>query len=110
VDEFAITQNPQTLYAKEGDKLIGGVIAFICGDILWIDSIWITPENRNKNLGSELIEKLINSTSKIKEIQLNTFSKKAHKFFAKLDFETVAIIPNWKYGLDMFLMKKVVLI
>jgi GNAT superfamily N-acetyltransferase len=78
------------------------------GNILWIDSIWVEPHFRKQNIGSRLLEQtfLYAIHNKAKEVQLNTYFQEAHFFFLKNDFEDVAMIPNWKYGLTCYFMRK----
>jgi N-acetylglutamate synthase-like GNAT family acetyltransferase len=92
------------LYAERDSTFAGGIHFEIHGDILWIDSLWIEPDFRKQGVGKQLIEDA--AQIKAKEIQLNTFFSEAHAFFLKCGFEDVALIPNWKYGLDCYLMRK----
>lgn len=40
------------------------------------------------------------------EIQLNTYFNGANDLFLSCGFEGVAVIPNWKYGLDCYLLRR----
>ena len=42
----------------------------------------------------------------LKEMQLNTYFQEAHAFFLTCDFQDVSSIPNWKYGLTCYFMRK----
>jgi N-acetylglutamate synthase-like GNAT family acetyltransferase len=96
------------LYAKSGETFAGGTSIEQHGDILWIDSIWVEPHFRKQGIGKMLIEKIMHFEveGKAKEVQLNTYFKEAHGFFLVCGFEDVATIPNWKYGLTCYLMRK----
>lgn len=99
---------PHTIYGMVEDKFAGGISFAQHGNILWIDALWIEPKYRKQNIGKQLMEKAVlwaiqnNAT----EIQLNTYFKDAHDFFLSCRFEDVAVIPNWKYGLNCYLMRK----
>jgi GNAT superfamily N-acetyltransferase len=68
----------------------------------------VEPHFRKQGVGKLLIEKalLLVAKNKVKEVQLNTYFKEAHDFFLACDFEGMAAILNWKYGLTCYLMRK----
>lgn len=98
------------VYLKHNDINIAGAICYIHGEILWCDSIYVEETFQNKGFGRQLIAKLfdIAITQNLREIQLNTYFPKAHMFFKKSGFEEVAVIPNWKYDLTCYLMRKII--
>lgn len=98
------------IYTKQDDKIVAGAIAYIHGKILWLDSIYVEERLQNKGLGRELIIKLLElgKAHNFREIQLNTYFPKACQFFKKCGFEEVAVIPNWKYDLTCYLMRKAI--
>lgn len=95
-------------YVKKGEVFVGGITIEQHGDILWVDSIWIEPAFRKQSIGRTLIERIfpLATQHKTTEIQLNTYFKEAHDFFLACGFEDVVAIPNWKYGLTCYLMRK----
>lgn len=89
---------------------IGSVIFKKQGETLWIDGLFVDASFRRQKVGSQLVDQVIgfSKSNAIKFIQLNTFFKEAKDFFKACQFEEVASIPNWKYGLtSYFLQKKV---
>lgn len=106
-EQTGISQQPHTIYAKENDDFIGGVIAYNHGHILWIDALWIAPHKRGIGLGKTLLDQIINygKTENCTTIQLNTFFPEAHNFFNSHGFETVATLPNWKYDMTCYFME-----
>lgn len=104
IDDFKV----YTLYGKVEDCFAGGMSFSPYGDILWIDSIWVEPKFRRQGMGRRLLQEvqLFATKRKVKEIQLNTYFQEAHAFFLTYGFEDVASIPNWKYGLMCYLMRK----
>ncbi len=97
-----------TLYVQRDNTFAGGIHFEIHGDILWIDSVWVEQDFRKQGVGRQLLQETFHlaTQNNAKEIQLNTFFSEAHSFFLKCDFEDVAQIPNWKYSLDCYLMRK----
>lgn len=100
----------QKIYVTVANSFAGGLVFELHGDILWIDSIWVEPTFRKKGLGKQLLEKaLVFATqNNVQQIQLNTYFSKAHAFFLTCGFEDVAVIPNWKWGLTCYLMRRMI--
>ncbi len=96
------------IYAHRNDTFAGGIHIELHGDILWIDSLWVELGFRKQGVGKQLLQEAFQFAAQIKskEIQLNTFFSDAHAFFLNCGFEDVALIPNWKYGLDCYLMRR----
>jgi GNAT superfamily N-acetyltransferase len=99
---------PHTIYGMVENKFAGGVILEQHGNILWIDAIWVEMRFRSHGIGKQLMQQAAQWAvqNKAIEIQLNTYFKDAHDFFLSCGLEDVALIPNWKYGLDCYLMRK----
>lgn len=99
---------PHTIYGMVGDKFAGGISFVQHGNILWIDALWVEPHYRKQKIGKQLMEQAVlwASQSNTTEIQLNTYFKEAHDFFLSCGFEDIAVIPNWKYGLKCYLMRR----
>ena len=97
-----------SIYVTNREVFVGGVMLEQHGDILWIDSFWIDLNFRRKGFGKSLLQQvyLFAAQNKTKEIQLNTYFEEAHDFFLICGFEVVGTIPNWKYGLVCYLMRK----
>ncbi|MDP3562124.1 MAG: GNAT family N-acetyltransferase [Legionellaceae bacterium] len=99
-----------TIYAQENKKIIGGIIGYSHGDVLWIDTIYTDKSRRKQGIGKMLVDQITiyAKSCGASEIQLNTYFPKAHKFFTNQGFETVFSIPKWKYGLTCYLMKRII--
>lgn len=99
---------PHRIYGMVEERFAGGIVLEQHGNILWIDAIWVEPSFRKQGIGKQLIEKaaLWATQNDATEIQLNTYFKDAHDFFVSCGLEDVALIPNWKYGLDCYLMRR----
>ena len=88
--------------------MVGGVIFAFQETTIWIDALWVAPMFRKKGLGFQLLNHIESVAKKwgCRTIQLNTYLNDAHYFFLACGFEDVAIIPNWKYGLECYLMRR----
>ena len=98
------------LYVKKNEVTIGGMIGYHHGVILWLDSIYVEPPYRKSGVGRLLIKRLVDyaKTSAISEVQLNTYFDEGYQFFKSCGFELLETIPNWKYGLTCYFMRKVI--
>jgi N-acetylglutamate synthase-like GNAT family acetyltransferase len=99
-----------SIYLNHKQINVAGAICYIHGKILWCDSIYVEEDFQDKGFGKKLIAKLfdLSVTKNLREVQLNTYFPKAHMFFKKCGFEEVAVIPNWKYDLTCYLMRKMI--
>ena len=104
IDDF----KTHTLYATINNSFAGAIHVELHGNILWIDSIWVEQHFRKQGVGIRLIQEALDFATQKKaiEVQLNTFFPDAHAFFLMCHFEDIAQIPNWKYGLDCYLMRR----
>lgn len=102
------TYMPHRIYAERNNVFLGGIVVEQHGNIVWIDNLWVEPDYRKQGIGQQLAHQvsLYAAQQNAKELQLNTYFPKAHTFFLSQGFEDVAIIPNWKYGLECYLMRK----
>ena len=98
-----------SIYGIEKGELVGGVLVDLYGDTLWIDALWVSPHHRFKKLGSQLMAEALRFArlNRCKEIQLNTYFHDVRDFYIKCGFEMTAHIPNWKYSLDCYLMRRI---
>lgn len=103
-----VDSKTHSIYVKNGNIFTGGIHVEPHGSLLWIDSFWVEPAFRKQGIGKKLLQEahLFAMQQKATEMQLNTYFSEAHAFFLTCGFEDVAIIPNWKYSLTCYLMKK----
>lgn len=102
--------SPQTqgIYCFHETQHIGGVLFQKNENILWIDGMFVATSFRGQGIGRSLINEVIKYAkhNQVQSIQLNTYFPEARQFFKSCEFEEVATIPNWKYGLTCFLLEK----
>jgi len=109
LSRIAVTDfKTHSIYAFSGVIFAGGIIIEKLGNILWIDSIWVDPKFRDKGIGRQLMLQTLSFADKnnIRQIQLNTFFPEAQSFFSNCGFKDLATIRDWKYGLECYLMRK----
>lgn len=97
-----------SIYATLNASLIGGALFEIQGTILWVDALWVAPNFRKEGIGRKLFDLMTDRALQYncQTIQLNTYFKDNLAFFKKQGFQEIASIPNWKYDLDCYFMRK----
>jgi ribosomal-protein-alanine N-acetyltransferase len=91
-------------------NIIGFVNYYDLYDRFEISYIEVKEEYRNKKIGSELIENVIN-IGKNKNItnitlEVNINNENAIKLYSKYDFKVVAVRPRYYNGTDGYLMER----
>lgn len=94
------------VYAVD-NKIVGFVIYTLIYENLEIVDIFIDKENRRKNIGTKLLEKVfIGNENKKITLEVNINNIGAIEFYKKLGFEKVAIRKGYYNGVDGYLMMK----
>ena len=88
--------------------ITGGAIIESQGDILWMDALWVAPMFRKGGIGFRILDKTteLGINLNCRAIQLNTYFKQNIPFFKHNGFQEVVCIPQWKYNLDCYFMRK----
>lgn len=94
-------KNNITLYAEDGDKLIGLMGAvwsnrIKTGHIATVYGVYISPEYRGQGIGTQLLQALINDIQAISQIEkinltVNTTQQSAQALYKKFGFNPVGI-------------------
>lgn len=98
----------QGIYSFHETQHIGGAIFKKQSQTLWLDGVYVDASFRRKGIGRKLIHELLEygKQHQIECLQLHTFFEDARAFFKACEFEEITSIPNWKYGLTCYFMKK----
>lgn len=100
----------QGIYCFYETQHIGGVIFKKQGNIIWIDGLYVDPLFRRQKIGTKLLEQVNEyaQLNPVQYLQLNTYFSEARDFFQSCEFEEIANLPNWKYGLTCYFMQKAI--
>lgn len=91
----------------ENKKIIGFIIYSVIYENAEIIDLFVLEEYRKNNIGTKLLEKVLNKTkSKNLTLEVNKNNKPAIKLYEKLAFEIVAIRKGYYDGVDGYLMLK----
>lgn len=86
-----------TVSAHNGDKLVGGLVAYYAAYLCKVGWLWIDESYRRKGIARQLIQTLEEhiSSQGCKLIHLDTFSLNARELFLSQGFEQIATIDNY---------------
>lgn len=72
-----------SLYAYDGENLIGGIIFEQHDDVLWIDSLWVDEFHRDQRIGQKLLQQVVDFAHKncCDKIQLTTYFSDSLPFY-----------------------------
>jgi len=97
------------IYARNDQaEIIGGLCGDILGTCACVDYMWVDEKHRGQGIGSHLIVKLENfaKSNHCVSIQLFTYGFQAEKFYKKLDFRCIGVIPKWIEDHDTIFLRK----
>lgn len=80
-----------SIIIKEGDVLVGGIVAESMSDLLEIEFLYVNPAFRGKGFGKKLLESVEKEAKEkgIKRILLNTYSFQAPGFYRQMGYKEI---------------------
>ena len=101
------------IYAEvKPQKLVGGLISYIdWGRWLYIDTIWVDADYRNKGIGQYLVTSAEQKAKDkgIKRARLCTFDFQALPFYEKLGYTVYGKLEDFPEGHTLYYLKKILL-
>jgi GNAT superfamily N-acetyltransferase len=99
---------PLTLTVREGERLLGGLLAATVWTWLSIDALWVSPELRGQGYGRRLVEQaeLLARGRGCQHARLDTFDFQARAFYEVLGYHVYAELPNFPEGHRQFHLVK----
>jgi GNAT superfamily N-acetyltransferase len=91
------------------DEIMGGVMAEVYWNWLYIDLMWIEDDLRGQGYGRRLLTSVEDQARKLgaKNAYLDTFSFQAPEFYKKQGYQVMAELPDFPVGHQRhFLSKK----
>lgn len=91
-----------------GDEILGGVVAEIYWEWLYIDLLWVKAELRGRGYGHLLLETVEKKAqeSGAKNAYLDTFSFQAPKFYEQHGYQVFGELHDFPTGHKRFFMRK----
>lgn len=93
---------------KDGDNVVGGILAEIFWGVLSIDILWVEESSRNKGYASALIKDVENiaKENNCKISLLDTFDFQARGFYEKLGYIVFGVLEDCPEGHKRYYMAK----
>ena len=113
-NDTKIPFNPEQPYLhinrciKNGDEVVGGILAEIFWGILTIDILWVKEDYRNRGYASALV-KDVENTAKEKNCKLShldTADFQARGFYEKLGYTVFGVLQDCPEGHSRYYMSK----
>lgn len=96
------------LLKNTSGEVVGGVIAEVYWEWLYIDLLWVKEEIRRQGFGQSLMLRTEEEARQLgaKNAYLDTFSFQAPEFYQKLGYKPFGELPEFPPGKKRFFMKK----
>jgi GNAT superfamily N-acetyltransferase len=93
--------SPVNLFLRDaGDEVVGGLLGWIWGGVLYVRILWVSETLRGRGLGRRLMETAERRAVErgCRHVYLDTFSFQAPSFYEKLGYQTYAKAEDWPVG------------
>jgi len=112
LEEKLVSENDKIFVAVEENNLLGCVRNVLDEDTLFIAWIFTDYRHRNKGFAKELLNRTIEfakeKTCHKVWCDTRTNNKESIAFFTKMGFQNIAELKNHWYGLDYYILEKVI--
>ena len=100
-----------SVFAKDGNQIIGGALIWEHSDALYIDVLWCNENYRKKRIGTKIISMIdeIAINKRISKLFVDTYAFQAQAFYQKHGFYCIGTIPEYLLGYDRIFMRKDIL-
>ncbi|WP_067140071.1 GNAT family N-acetyltransferase [Oceanivirga salmonicida] len=97
---------------SDSNKIIGGIVGCsVLWKILYIETLWVDKNYRNKKYGTKLLNKLLSDAKKYgcRIAHLDSFDFQGYEFYLKNGFEIFGVLENSPENHKEFFLKKVLI-
>lgn len=97
-----------SVFAKDGDQIIGGALIWEHSDALYIDVLWCNEQYRKQGIGSKIITMIddLAKNKRLPKIFVDTYEFQAQAFYEKHGFYCIGTIPKYLKDYDRIFMRK----
>ena len=90
------------------DRVIGGAYGYQWGDAFTVEFVWLEPEWRGKDIGTQLMLTMEQYAAEhgCKQLFLDTHSFQAIDFYLKLGYAVFGILENFPTPYTRYFLKK----
>ena len=96
------------LYARRGDRVVGGMFGHSGMGWLYIDYLWLDGQERGQGLGAQLLQAAETEARKrgCVGVFLYTYSFQAPDFYQKQGFQIMGVLEDCPPGHQRYYLKK----
>ena len=93
---------------RNGNEVIGGILAEVYWGVVFIDILWVNEEYRNKGYASALLSDVENTAKEnnCNLCHLDTFDFQARDFYEKHGYTVFGVLEDCPEGHNRFYMSK----
>jgi ribosomal protein S18 acetylase RimI-like enzyme len=97
-----------SVFAKDGDQIIGGALIWEHSDALYIDVLWCNEQYRKQGIGTKIITMIddLAKNKRLPKIFVDTYEFQAQAFYEKHGFYCIGTIPKYLKDYDRIFMRK----
>ncbi len=100
---------PVALYLRDSEsRIVGGVLAKLNWNWLFIDTLWVAPELRGRGEGARLLREMEDYGRRrgCSAVHLDTFSFQARPFYERLGYEVFGVLEDYPRGHTRYYLRK----
>lgn len=93
---------------RNGNEVVGGILAEIYWNILFIEVLWVNEEYRNMGYASALVDDAENTAKEMncKNSHLDTYDFQAKGLYEKLGYTVFGVLEDCPEGHNRYYMSK----
>lgn len=97
-----------SIFAKNGDQIIGGALIVEISDALYIDELWCDEKYRKSGIGTKIVAMIVEAAENksLPKIFVDTYEFQAQTFYEKQGFYCIGTIPKYVKNYDRIFMRK----
>ena len=94
------------------DRLIGGANGYQWGDAFTVSYLWLEPDWRGQDIGTQLMNSIEQDAIErgCKQLYLDTYSFQAIDFYRKLGYDVIGTLENFPTPHTHYFLKKNLLV
>ncbi|MBL0955129.1 MAG: GNAT family N-acetyltransferase [Leptospira sp.] len=107
-DESLASKEFFAILVKEGDTLIAASLCYLFFKGLNLQLLWVAEEKRGQDLGTKVLQEIESEAIRLGANLVfgYSFGFQAPKFYTKLGYEEVGMIPNYPEGQNCYFLCK----
>jgi len=99
---------PMAILIWEDKTVVAGSTALVKGDHLFVETLWVSPSKRGKDLGKNILKALekLAQDKGLRRLQLSTYDFFNKDFYLKNGFRIIGTLDDWLFGQTCTFLRK----